>query len=145
MIQDTGIIVSIDKEKGLGVMVDGVDKCESCSIKTNCAQKRGEVLYIPYKDGYAIGQKVKIEIGSISLYTTSIVLYGIPLVVFLCGIFAGYYIFFKNMEEFIKSILSFALSLLLLIPVGFAIRAFDKKKQKQVTYHIEKIDWNFEE
>lgn len=138
MIEDNGIIVSIDKDKGIGIKVEGVEHCEVCSLKSACGQKRGEILFIPYNEGFSVGDKVKIKIYSISLFNASLFLYLIPLSIFISGILISYFYIFKNLTEIFKGLFSFIISILFLIPYGFFLRYYDKKKQKNIKYEIEK-------
>lgn len=140
MIEDNGTIVSIDKIRGLGVKVDGVENCEICSIKANCGQKRGEILYLPFNDGFSVGDRVKIKIISVSLLTASFFIYIVPLILFLSSILISYYILFSKSNELNRAIFSFLIAILVLLPYGFILKIYDKKKQKQIKYEIKKID-----
>jgi len=139
MIEDKGTIVSIDLNKGIGVKVDGVENCEVCAIKSNCGQKRGEILFLPFKDGFSIGDRVKIKIIYASLLSASVLIYLIPLLIFLIGIIFSYYFFFKDFSELLKATFSFFVALFLLLPYGIFLRIYDKKKAKKIKYEIEKI------
>lgn len=138
MIEDNGIIVSIDKEKGVGIKVEGVEHCEVCSLKSACGQKRGEILFVPYKEGFSIGDKVKVKIYSVSLFNASLFLYLIPLFIFIIGILISYFYIFKNFSEILKGLFSFLFSVSLLLPYGFFLKYYDKKKQKNIRYELEK-------
>lgn len=139
MIEDKGYIVSIDKLAGIGVKVEGVENCEVCALKSNCGQSRGEVLYLPYKEGFDIGDYVRIRVHSISLFNASLFIYIFPLIIFIGGILISYFYIFKSMDEILRATLSFFVSILILIPYGIFLRIYDKKKQKQIIYEIEKI------
>jgi positive regulator of sigma E activity len=140
MIEDKGTIVSIDLAKGIGVKVDGVENCEVCAIKSNCGQKRGEILFLPFKEGFSVGDRVKIKIIYVSLLSASILIYLIPLFIFLAGILFSYYFLFKGLSEFLKATFSFFVALFLLLPYGIILRIYDKKKEKQIKYEIEKTE-----
>lgn len=139
MIEDKGEIISIDKQKGIGVKVEGVENCEVCTLKASCGQKRGEILYLPYKEGFSIGDKVKIKIHSVSLLNASFVLYLIPLILFLVAILIFYFFIFKSLAEFNRALFSFFISIVVLFIYGFFLRMYDKKKKEQMSYEIEKL------
>ncbi|HPC38716.1 MAG TPA: SoxR reducing system RseC family protein [Exilispira sp.] len=140
MIEDKGSIVSIDITKGIAVKVEGVEECEICAIKANCGQKRGDILYLPFKEGFTIGDRVKIKIISVSLLNASVFIYLIPLVLFIIGILFSYLILFSKYQELERASFSFLIGIVILFPYGLLLRIYDKKKQKKIKYEIEKIE-----
>ncbi len=139
MIEDMGTIVKIDDKKVLNVKVDGFDSCETCVISSNCAQKRGEVLAVPYKEGFNVGDRVKIKIYHVSLLNASIMIYLIPLIIFVSTILISYFFLFFKFDELLKATFSFGLSIILLIVYGFILRIYDKINMKKLRYDLEKI------
>ena len=110
MIEDKGIIIKIDKEEGIGIKIEGLESCDTCAVKSNCAQKRGEILNIPYVEGFDVGDRVKIKITTISLINASIFIYLFPLIIFISAILVSYFILFTKSEEILRALYSFVLS-----------------------------------
>lgn len=143
MIEEMGQIVNIKKDDFMEVKIIEPDssKCNKCVNKHFCSLQ-GKVLKIPYFEGFQKKDIVKIKIENVSILKATSLVYGIPLIMLIIGIFTGYYIFFKGYSENLKSLYSFILSIIMLTISGFIIYFLDKRINKKVKYHLEKI--NFE-
>lgn len=142
MIEEMGQIVNIKKNKFIEVMILDPDSssCESCVNKHFCSIQ-GKILKIPFFEGFNKQDVVKVKMENMSILKATALVYGIPLIMLILGIFTGYYIFFNKYSESLKSLYSFILSMILLVVSGFIVYFIDKKYHNKIKYNIEKINF----
>jgi len=90
---EEGIVVS--KENGIAeVQVFPAQSCEECSAKIICKPKDDKnIVRADNSLGAEVGDNVRIEIKGKSILSASFMLYGVPLILLLIGIFLGTIIF----------------------------------------------------
>ena len=114
--------------------------CEVCKAKSICNFQDKEIKIDnieDYKD-FNENEFVYLIINDFSILKITSIVYGIPFVFTLSGIFLGYFIFFKKFEENIKVIFSFFLSTISLLISLLIIKFIDKKYFNKFKMKIEK-------
>lgn len=113
------------------VMVGSASTCGNCGC--GALTRKGDELcddhrYIKVKNsiGANVGDPVNIEFQTAKMLKTSAILYLLPLVMLVIGIFAGNYIQGDNPNDLI----SFASGILLLAVLFFVLNNIDKNKDK---------------
>lgn len=126
----TGIIIRNNSNKSI-VKIDRTgecgDKCESCSASCNVPQIEVEVENTL---GASIGDYVNIVTEQKTLISSSFILYTIPLLSFILGIFAGLRIseYFNILDSELMAIASGFLALI----ITYVIIAFASKNMKEL-------------
>ena len=95
---EEGIVTEI--KNGIAtVSVINSESCEECSAKIFC-HTENNVRNVTAKDPYGVkaGDKVQISIKGRSVVAASFLLYGLPLVLLIAGIFIGMNYFTDNSE-----------------------------------------------
>ena len=82
------------------ISIQNSDKCEECTAKIYCKPGSSEGRSLTVRDSYGVhpGDKVRIVIKGSKILSASLMLYGVPLILLLAGIFIGLEIFQTNME-----------------------------------------------
>jgi sigma-E factor negative regulatory protein RseC len=134
MIEETGIVVQAD-----GVMAKvSVQKrgaCEGCTVRGVCETSDDGMEIEALNPVHAqTGQKVKVSIKAQTYLKGTLVVYGLPLIVFIAGVIIGKHIgesYVKTVSSdfvsFIVGFSAFALSFIL-------IKIWSKKAEKKVAY-----------
>lgn len=88
-LTENGLVVDKTGNK-LKVVISDSGHCEECSAKIFCSpSENGKVLEIDYSGDIDKGEGVKIVISGNNLFSISMILYGLPLVILLAGILTG--------------------------------------------------------
>ncbi|MFH1195333.1 MAG: SoxR reducing system RseC family protein [bacterium] len=133
---EKGIV--IDSHNGIAdiAIVDSAN-CEECSAKILCKPGKDnsfKTLRVDDKFNAAPGDEVTISIEGKKLLATSFLLYGVPLLLFVGGIFAGMHLFELSG---LKEVFSFFLGLILIsIYFGAIFLHAGKLKMNKVTPQI---------
>lgn len=95
--------------------------CEECSAKVYCkpANVRSRTLTVKDPFGTMFGDRVKISIKGNKIIAATFILYGIPLILLLVGLFLGSQLFSVNVEVYsslivLGLIIFYALSIMIL-------------------------------
>ena len=82
------------------VSIQDSDRCEDCTAKIYCKTGNTDERSLSVRDPYGVqpGDKVRVVINGSRILSASFMLYGIPLILLLAGIFIGSEIFQTNME-----------------------------------------------
>ncbi len=103
-------IVKLSKNGIAEVIIINSDNCVECSAKIYCkpgnAKERTLIVRNPL--GAEVGDKVRVVIKGSKILSASFLLYGIPLILLIAGIFIGHYIFNDN-KEIYSTLLSFGI------------------------------------
>lgn len=122
--------VSIERAGGCGGGESGCAKCGGCETKTH-------IVTIPNTLGASVGDTVEVVANSTGVMRLTILLYAVPLVLFLLGIVIGAFVFRttdnRELLSFGAGVVTFLLSILVL-------RAIDRKFKgnESVTLHMSK-------
>lgn len=108
---EEGIVTEI--KNGIAtVSVNNSESCEECSAKIFC-HTENNTRNVTAKDPYGVkaGDKVQISIKGRSVVAASFLLYGLPLILLIAGIFIGMNTFKTNAELFSSLVSIIAVSI----------------------------------
>ncbi|MCX7610449.1 MAG: SoxR reducing system RseC family protein [Ignavibacterium sp.] len=102
-------IVKLSNNGIAEVIISNSGHCEECSAKIYCkpgnSSERTLIVRDPF--GAKAGDKVRVVIKGSKILSASFLIYGIPLILLLLGIFIGHYIFNEN-KELYSTLLGFS-------------------------------------
>lgn len=137
MIEEEGRVVGVARGK-LEIEVTSPGACESCPVHSSC-YSAGKTVHIPLEQGIARGDRVRFSIVNASVLKLSAVVYGTPLVGIIAGIVLGELWLFRGLADDPKTLLSFALGVLLFAGGGFFVSRIDRRWRKRIVYTVKKI------
>jgi sigma-E factor negative regulatory protein RseC len=84
------------------ISIHDSDNCQECTAKIYCKPGSSEGRSLTVHDPYGVhpGDKVRVVIKGSKILSASLLLYGVPLMLLLAGIFIGMEIFKSNIELF---------------------------------------------
>mgnify|MGYP006303972445 CR=1 FL=1 len=85
-----------ERDMELRIIVPG--ECEKCGVKDNCYGNNRHIT-VPKRPGLDIGDEVDLSIRNISVLKMTGLIYGIPLIGLIVGLFSGYFLFFRAFTE----------------------------------------------
>lgn len=126
-LYEDGIVKEV-KDGIAFVILKGSDQCSACTAKNICKPGEEHDKTLTVKDPFGVrpGDAVRIAIKGKNILKASFLLYGIPLILFLAGIYAGM-LYFNQQRELRGTVLGF------LLTVAYAVILkiiSDKKKNK---------------
>ncbi|MBN1637754.1 MAG: SoxR reducing system RseC family protein [Ignavibacteriales bacterium] len=123
---ESGKVIKIDG-KIVEVELNTTDACEECTAKIFCKPKSDGKKTLTAVDeiGVSIGDKVKISLAGKIVFKMSFLLYGIPLILLVVGIFIGLRIFADNASI---ELFSFLFGLSIMIIYYFVFYLLNKKR-----------------
>lgn len=94
VIVEEGIVVSVENQFANVVVVQS-ESCNECSAKILCKPKspNENIVKVINSLGALPGDKVRFEVKGSALLSASFMLYGIPILIFVIGIFLGLSVF----------------------------------------------------
>ncbi|MEN4013779.1 MAG: SoxR reducing system RseC family protein [Chloroflexota bacterium] len=106
---EKGVVIGFENGHVV-VQLTGSSQCEQCTLHHHCqpagSNARSLIAIDPL--GVQPGDNVVVEVQGKNILLATVLLYGIPLVLLLAGIFAGMSLFKNNVELF-SSLLGFGL------------------------------------
>ena len=125
-------IVKESKDGIAIIVISNSDQCEECSAKIYCKPGNSNERSLIVKDPFGTnpGDKVRVSIKGNKILSASFMLYGVPLILLIGGLFLGLQIFNNNQELF-STLLSIGL---ISIYVLFAFISSKKNKQTTSSY-----------
>lgn len=137
VIVENAVVLSVrDRIAEVSVIPD--EKCGECTAKIICKPDNGRnIVRVVNQVGAAAGDNVKIEIQGRTVLFASFLLYGLPLLILLAGIFSGLSIFSGNESAEIYSVL-FGLGLMIIYFL-FSY-SYNKKHRQEILPKIVFID-----
>lgn len=106
----------IDKDGDLLIVrLERQEACAKCRACTAGLKKEDMIMRAKNLCGAAVGDNVEITLESVDFFKAMVIMYGIPFVMFLAGVFAGYFGSIRlgmGNNELIGFVLGFALVLL---------------------------------
>jgi positive regulator of sigma E activity len=124
-----------DKEMELRIIVPG--ECDKCGVKDNC-YGNNRVISVPKRPGLVIGDEVDLSIRNISVLKMTGLIYGIPLIGLIVGLFSGYFLFFRSFTEDPRILLSVSVCVVCFFLAGSLVSRLEKRAGKRLEYCIEK-------
>ncbi|HSV85398.1 MAG TPA: SoxR reducing system RseC family protein [Levilinea sp.] len=96
---EEGVVIGLENGRAI-VVLTGSDQCEQCSLHHHCkpAGPDGRSLIAVDPLGVHPGDKVQVMVLGRNILLATTLLYGIPLVLLLVGIFVGLALFKTNIE-----------------------------------------------
>jgi sigma-E factor negative regulatory protein RseC len=125
-------IVKESKNGIATIVISNSDKCEECTAKIYCKPGNSNERSLIVKDPFGVypGDKVRVVIKGSKILSASFMLYGIPLILLIGGLFFGMQIFNYNKELF-SSLMAFGFVLFYAL---FLFILFKNKKQTISSY-----------
>ncbi|MCU0342509.1 MAG: SoxR reducing system RseC family protein [Ignavibacterium sp.] len=116
------------------IVISDSDHCEECSAKVYCKPGSSNERSLTVKDPFGVqpGDKVRVTIKGSKILSASFLLYGIPLIILVVGIFIGLQIFTINKELFSTLL---ALGFISIYSLGLFLYA--KQNRHKVSSHPE--------
>ena len=123
----------IVKEAKNGIAVISIqdsERCNECTAKIYCKPGSSEERSLTVRDPYGVhpGDKVRVVIKGSKILSASLLLYGVPLMLLLAGIFIGLEIFYTN-KELYSSLLAIGL-----VSIYALFMLIFTKKGKETSY-----------
>ena len=133
IIIEEGVVVSIGKGTA-DVAVRHTESCGECSAKIICKPKSGDENIIKVEDPFGVkpGDIVRIEINGYVLLKASFLLYGVPLILLLTGIFSGMSLFSNYSAKELYSFLWGIGLVALYYFLGSFNKAIEKRKHAKI-------------
>ena len=111
------------------VVISNSDNCEECTAKLYCKPGNTNQRSLTVNDplGVSVGDSVKVSIKGSQILRVSFLIYGMPLILILAGLFFGMQVFQINKELF-----STLLAVGLVLAYTSIILFVDKKKKHDI-------------
>jgi sigma-E factor negative regulatory protein RseC len=108
------------------IVISDSDHCQECSVKVYCKPGSSNERSLTVKDPFGVhpGDKVRVIIKGSKILSASFMIYGLPLLLLLAGVFIGMHLF-NNNQEIYSSLLG--IGAVTLYAVGIMI--FSKKEK----------------
>lgn len=112
---ETGIVTDVNAS-GVQINFTSGDACDNCGLKVVCAPGKPSErsLTLPASGEFTPGQRVRVEETSNVELHLAMTQFGLPLILFLTGLMAGYFapqsILPKELAAFIVALLGLAIS-----------------------------------
>jgi len=134
MLEETGIVTKVDGNMAM-VLVQKKSACDGCSVEGACkATPEGMEIEALNAVHAKVGQRVKILMTPGEYLKGTIIVYGIPLIVFIAGAIFGKNIgekYFTDMNSDIIAAITGFVSLLLSLA---AARIWSRKRESKAEY-----------
>ena len=95
-------IVKESKDGIATIVISNSDNCEECTAKLYCKPGNSSERSLTVKDTFGViaGDKVRVSINGSQILRVSFLIYGIPLILILAGLFFGMQVFQIHKELF---------------------------------------------
>lgn len=127
-------IVKESKDGIATIVISDSDHCEECTAKVYCKPGNSTERSLIVKDSFGVksGDKVRVSIKGSKILSASFMLYGIPLILLIGGLFLGMQIFASN-KELLSTLLSIGIILIYL----FISYVFSKRSKQNSSLYPE--------
>ncbi len=132
---ETGIVQEVFDNKAK-ISIQKHSACKKCGVCKYDAESKMVTAEAVNNIGAKEGDEVEVQMSFDVLMSASLIVYIIPLIMFIIGCVIGFYLISPN-----NPIVSFIIGLVFIIITYFIIRMFDRrgKFKKKYTMHITKI------
>jgi sigma-E factor negative regulatory protein RseC len=129
ILVEEGIVLSAS-DGIVEVSLSKSDNCDTCSAKIICKPGDSEKKVLKVLDPFGVlpGDIVKISIQGADVLKASFILYGLPLVILIAGIFSGLSLFSGNEQQ---ELFSFLFSLGLVAVYYLFVKSLQNKRGKE--------------
>ena len=123
-------IVKESKDGIATIVISNSDNCEECTAKLYCKPGNSSERSLTVKDPFGVntGDKVRVSINGSQILRVSFLIYGIPLILILAGLFTGIQLF-QIHKELYSTIFAVGLVSIYILIFHF----IDKKRN----YHLQ--------
>lgn len=137
-MKEIGIVSDIQGKKAQVIIQRSAacGDCGACQVgKNKLTMEANAVNFV----GAQKGDQVEVEMSFVNVLKASLIIYGIPLIVFILGVVAGNYLPVQNQSD--NPLISFIIGLSLMALSFIVIKIFDRKGVFSVKYepHITNI------
>ncbi|MGN1318086.1 MAG: SoxR reducing system RseC family protein [Lachnospirales bacterium] len=87
---EIGEVIGYEEGK-LVIKLERTEACAKCKACTAGIEKKEMLIKAVNLCEGRIGDKVEIMLDSVDFYKATVIMYGIPFIMFMIGVFAGYY------------------------------------------------------
>jgi sigma-E factor negative regulatory protein RseC len=96
---EEGVVIGLEGKRAV-VLLTGTDQCEQCGLHDHCKPTgaAGRSLIATDPLGVRPGDRVQVIVQGKNVLLATVLLYGIPLLLLLVGIFVGLALFKTNIE-----------------------------------------------
>ena len=133
MIEEEGIVVEAEGDLAK-VSIMAKSACEKCSASSMCHPGDEEYMEASNPLGAKKGQKVKVVLAPQIYLKASIILYGIPMTVFITAAILGKNLGQRYGTEASSDLWAFVAGMLSMVLSFLAIRMYNKKVEKTAQY-----------
>ncbi|MEW6600078.1 MAG: SoxR reducing system RseC family protein [Nitrospirota bacterium] len=134
MLEETGVVTRIDGNMAR-VLVQKKSACDGCSIEGACKSTPEGMEIEALNAAHAeVGQRVKILLTTGEYLKGTIIVYGIPLVVFIAGAIAGKSMGEKYFADMNSDIIAAVTGFISLILSLFAARLWSRRMESRTEY-----------
>jgi sigma-E factor negative regulatory protein RseC len=123
-------IVKESKDGIATIVISDSENCKECTAKLYCKPGNSNERSLAVKDPFGVntGDKVRVSINGSQILRVSFLIYGIPLILILAGLFTGIQ-FFQIHKELYSTIFAVGLVSIYILIIHF----IDKKRN----YHLQ--------
>ncbi len=137
MIEEYGVVESVTDD-GTTVRITMPAACDQCTIRESC-HAAGKTITVPAVYDLAQAQPVRLMIRHASVLQATLVMYGIPFMALLAGLFGSYFSLFAQHAEETRILLSFAVGAVALLASGFLVARLDRRLERRFRYVLEPV------
>ncbi len=141
MIDETAVVRS-SSERSIEVQIMAPGVCDACEIREQCFRNDGLIsvprhrLSNPDQIDIAAGTRIRLRIANSSVLAVTAIVYGVPLLSFMIGLFIGYDVVFVRSTETLRALASFALATGTTLLAGIGILYFDRRVAGNIRYQV---------
>lgn len=125
---EVGEVIGFENNK-LVVKLERTEACAKCRACTAGFDKKEMLIRAENLCNGKIGDKVEVALDSVDFYKATMIMYGIPFVMFMIGIFGGYYGAIKLGVSYAE-LIGIGLGLILVVITYFIIHSQEHRFKK---------------
>lgn len=127
-------IVKESKDGIATIVISNSDNCEECTAKLYCKPGNSSERSLTVKDTFGViaGDRVRVSIKGSQILRVSFLIYGMPLILILAGLFFGMQ-FFQIHKEIFSTLLAVGLVSIYILIINF----IDKKRNSRLQSYPE--------
>lgn len=90
MTGEVGEVIAIEDDKAV-IKMQRTEACAKCRACTSGMESKEMIIKAVNICGAVVGDNVEIMLDSADFFRATLIMYGIPFIAFLAGVFGGYY------------------------------------------------------
>lgn len=137
-------IVKESKDGVATIVIPTSSNCEECSAKLYCKPTADKERTVTVEDPFGLkaGDFVVVSVNGNKIFQTSFVLYGLPLIILIFGLFLGMK-FFENQTEIFSTLFSLLLLTTYFLVVKFIFKKLNSPFGLKIINHHLRGDKNY--